>query len=918
MKTVSKTRVVQTNTKKSAFNRVNFNVNASTFDLYSTKLYRDPVRSVCREYIANCIDSLIRAGKPEEVVHIGLPTLEDPIIRFRDRGTGIDRFEDVIKHVFDFNDSDKINEEGSTGSLGLGAKSAYALSSQFVFTVYNGTHKRSYVGSKDEQGFPLCPSKEPKAIPCNEPRGVMVEIPVDLTKNSPSTWKDAVLSVARDVAHDRSPYRGHCVVVDTPSPNFFKLDPENVITVSPHWQGIVDNQDGVSLSSALFERKHDFKGPSISTKNCCLIPTKREYLRKPSGRGLLHFANIRYEFKAEQFFAEYEGYEDQVLHIFLSNSQDDGSPHPIVFSPSREYLVEGDTDKYLCELAIEQFKPVSDSIKAEVMKRARNVPSIGFARWYNEVNGLFTNMRMMLYNYVETKELFVAGWKYKHIQPDDTVGPTISNEMYKQAVLAGEKPDPALCSVSVMFRLKGTGDNTSTANRYKRALLYNDTTFYSWMTGVNAPNNAKFASLKGGISGELLAQEYGHFESQDITYFIAKSHKYVQELDRALSHLLEIPEDKILKAYEIKQAAEKKKRHSLSTDAGRLLAKCYKLNTKAESSSWRSNAGLTEYWDKLDKFQAGVIANKEYTKETYCYLPFKGYHVPFCEVESTSLDGTFDTKKVASFAGMVQKLYSDIYSKELKIIGVASNDSKCRDLIGQPFFRVAYEVCERMKERMRFAAYIQELMATDGSYVNPTRWLTFPRHLLFKHSPLRKAVDALYAADMPLEVLSMIEKGDYTLQVVDRDAASLSYFESFCGYAVEEYRRLLRQPLGELKPSFNHWVIKMIRMLIVPDVDVDSLNARAGNVGYRNLLRASVADEQLFSELCEKLRGTYHNVCRHSKTANWYVAGLGNVSPAIFRAITLEDYLLKRGSVIAKRMEAYEAVFSQDNDTDDL
>lgn len=144
-------------------------------DILST-LYANPERSVLREYIANAIDAHKIAGvtRPVEVT---LPDNIQPTLVIRDYGDGLDM--DALRNTFfKYVASTKTDDNSQIGALGIGAKSAFALSKSWTVTnVYNGL--KYIVASVND---PYGPPKQTVIVngeATDEPSGITVTIPIN-------------------------------------------------------------------------------------------------------------------------------------------------------------------------------------------------------------------------------------------------------------------------------------------------------------------------------------------------------------------------------------------------------------------------------------------------------------------------------------------------------------------------------------------------------------------------------------------------------------------------------------------------------------------------------------------------------------------------------------------------------------------
>ena len=945
MKTVDKVNEVKTNQSQSAFDRVRFNVNASTFDLYSTKLYENPEVSVIREYVANGIDSLIRAKKYDTPIIVGLPTVQDPVLRFRDFGTGIDKYEDVKAHVFDFNDSDKTSEIDSTGSLGLGAKSAYAVASQFVFTTYDGKHKRSYLGTKDEHGFPMCPAKEPRAVPCDEPRGVLVEIPVNPGKSSgwPQKWKEALVQIGKNIGHDKSSYNGNLIYTQQPNPDLTKYS--HFAEVTRAYRNMTSDSDKVLFAKNLFNirtvksTKTEIRDTSVTalvcTENCALTlpPLGRTYgSLKAKEYGLLHFANICYPFDTETFRKAHPQFNQHVLHVFLANTQKDGSPHPIIFNPSREYLVRGATDEYLCNIAIEQFKSVKETFVKSLIDKFDDSSVYDFAdNMVSVTTNLYKN-GISLSDFVSEIDLFDAAWKFKNIKPTDNVLSSLTVEMIRQAEIAGKIPNHPYCAVSKMTYIERVRGGNS-----KLMSVTNNSTFYSLFHRALWPKHPLFVALKSGITANDLEEHLGIHEASKYTCFTTRNKDYVEELERAIAHLFEVSEDHIVSATDVKPVTVKAKRVSVASDSGRLQVKGYSLNVLRGSSNYRSDYGTTDRWDKLTKNKADDIVdelNDPTSATRYCYVPFHSYAVSLCGDEGTPKQSkSILAEKFCAFAQIICNHYHLVENKSLAVIGVSANDAKCRDIIGRSFFTYASQVVDKLIDRFRFAAFFNAAAQIGPAIINPVKWTTAPVEHMLPYSPLRDAILEV-RKEIPQDVKDLMIQEKYSLRVCTTDYEALTAVTTFLSLAARQYQALYQtaaitrksNPAGKadkkVKTDFHSALLNTIKTIYMKDprpVDiVPQLQSKQDEERSRDSYLHPTEDQLIrYTKLTSELEKHYSNMLRlHGDRYEWYISPFSNVGSDLFRAVLIEDYLRKKGKEVNSRYNAFMLDRSDEADDD--
>ena len=155
-------------------------------------LYADQRLAVVREYISNAVDATRVAGRTEPVM-VTTPTLLEPNFVVTDRGVGMST-EEVEATFLAFAASTKRETNDLVGGLGVGAKSAWALTESFLIdTVKDG--KRTLVrAARDLQHQVLLAGK-----PTDLPTGTTISVPVEVT-NHTAEWNRVVAEVSS--AHD--------------------------------------------------------------------------------------------------------------------------------------------------------------------------------------------------------------------------------------------------------------------------------------------------------------------------------------------------------------------------------------------------------------------------------------------------------------------------------------------------------------------------------------------------------------------------------------------------------------------------------------------------------------------------------------------------------------------------------------------
>lgn len=145
-----------------------------TFQVLSSKLYKNKIAAVIREICCNAIDAHVMVGKDAVPFDVQLPSAFEPIFRVRDFGPGMS--DDDIETVFTvFFESTKEDSNDYIGAQGLGSKSPFAYVDAFTgYSFYNGF--RTTYQMVIDGGIPACiPIAK---IPSNEPSGFEIVIPV--------------------------------------------------------------------------------------------------------------------------------------------------------------------------------------------------------------------------------------------------------------------------------------------------------------------------------------------------------------------------------------------------------------------------------------------------------------------------------------------------------------------------------------------------------------------------------------------------------------------------------------------------------------------------------------------------------------------------------------------------------------------
>jgi len=119
--------------------------------ILSDKMYSDKIMAVLREVTCNATDAHHKVGKGTEPIHVNLPTQLSPELQIKDYGPGLSH--DAVMELYTtYGLSDKSGSNELIGGLGLGSKSPFAYTDQFVIeSRFNGVIS-TYSCFKNEDG----------------------------------------------------------------------------------------------------------------------------------------------------------------------------------------------------------------------------------------------------------------------------------------------------------------------------------------------------------------------------------------------------------------------------------------------------------------------------------------------------------------------------------------------------------------------------------------------------------------------------------------------------------------------------------------------------------------------------------------------------------------------------------------------
>ena len=154
-----------------------FKQSAHAFNILVSRLYTDPIKAIIRELSANAHDSHVEAGKPNCKMLIHLPNNSERFFSIRDFGVGLSP-DDVINVYSTIFESTKTDSNDYTGCLGLGSKTPFSYTDNFIVeSFFNGKHY-IYNAYFNEQGVPCMAMLDGNGSDTNEENGVKITISV--------------------------------------------------------------------------------------------------------------------------------------------------------------------------------------------------------------------------------------------------------------------------------------------------------------------------------------------------------------------------------------------------------------------------------------------------------------------------------------------------------------------------------------------------------------------------------------------------------------------------------------------------------------------------------------------------------------------------------------------------------------------
>jgi Histidine kinase-, DNA gyrase B-, and HSP90-like ATPase len=152
-------------------------INAENFEhLMSvlTNLYSDPITAVIREYSTNAFDAHVEAGLTAPI-KVTLPTKLNPTLSIEDFGVGMTT-DELLSLYSQYGSSTKRGTNEQTGMLGLGSKSALAVTSQFTVRSRKGGVETKALIFLNDRGAGEIKITDTRAT---DETGTLVQIPVE-------------------------------------------------------------------------------------------------------------------------------------------------------------------------------------------------------------------------------------------------------------------------------------------------------------------------------------------------------------------------------------------------------------------------------------------------------------------------------------------------------------------------------------------------------------------------------------------------------------------------------------------------------------------------------------------------------------------------------------------------------------------
>tara|TARA_R100000008_G_scaffold84019_2_gene70437 strand:- start:1432 stop:3876 length:2445 start_codon:yes stop_codon:yes gene_type:complete len=148
---------------------------AQLFKILRSQIYENKILAVVREYSCNALDAHIEAGVPDKPIEVTLPNNLNPYFTVRDFGKGLDD-EGIFDIYATYGKSTKRHTNDQIGQLGLGCKSGFAYSNNFLVVSYCNKKKTIYNCFIDESEIGQI--SKMSSEPSTEPNGIEIRVNV--------------------------------------------------------------------------------------------------------------------------------------------------------------------------------------------------------------------------------------------------------------------------------------------------------------------------------------------------------------------------------------------------------------------------------------------------------------------------------------------------------------------------------------------------------------------------------------------------------------------------------------------------------------------------------------------------------------------------------------------------------------------
>lgn len=148
---------------------------AHVIQILRDKIYKDKVLAVIREYSSNAWDAHREAKKPDDPIHVTLPTEMEPTFTVEDHGLGLSP-DDVLFFYTQYGASSRRTTNDGVGMLGIGCKAGFSYSSSWTIISRHAGTKSIYAAVIDASQKGIVQLLHEEA--CGDETGITIQIPV--------------------------------------------------------------------------------------------------------------------------------------------------------------------------------------------------------------------------------------------------------------------------------------------------------------------------------------------------------------------------------------------------------------------------------------------------------------------------------------------------------------------------------------------------------------------------------------------------------------------------------------------------------------------------------------------------------------------------------------------------------------------